>query len=51
MLMKQWLVDKYDIKNRFVFPNHEDCWLISRYINVDLWAVNFSGHCFSAVIP
>lgn len=49
MLMKQWLGDKYEIKNRLGFPNHLKCWLASSYSSVDLWVVNFLGHCFSTV--
>lgn len=49
MLMKQWLGDKYEIKNRLGFPNHLKRWLASPYSNVDLWVVNFLGHCFSTV--
>lgn len=49
VLMKQWLGDKYDIKNRLGFPNLLNCWLANPCSNVDLWVVNFLGHCFSTV--
>lgn len=49
VLMKHWWEGKYDIKNRLGFPSHLKCWLASPCSNVDLWVVNFLGHCYSTV--